>query len=205
MKQSGLALPNSLKEIPGTEKDRHQLDNRTIAGLKQGILALSNSPGGKHGESISVRKSPLTKNRHQLDNKTDEALKQGILALPISSGVRERGDHVHVRESQKTKNVRHQLDNRTIETLNQSFQALCNSPEEKGGHGSSQEKGRTDTSSTRKRMCPVFFQEGQGNRNVGHQQESMMGVEGRMQNLALPNSTARLARRNSLPQGFGSP
>jgi len=218
----------SSMESPKTMKAVHQID-----GLKQGVLALPNSSGGRHGDTDFVKESPLTrKNRHQMVD--SRAIEQGLLALPYTPGGKygdsgfvsespltkkdrhqlgsrkvdlrqspggKHGDSGLVKKSPVTKKDRQQLDHRTIDDLRQSFQALSNSPGEKHGDPkSSKEKERpNNNASTRKRIDPVFFLEGQcSNRNVGHPQDSVMGIEVRTQNVvALPNSSARLARRNS--------
>lgn len=169
---------------PNTKKDLHQ-------------LALPNSSGGKVGDSSVVKQSPLTRrNRHQVDSKAIE----GILALPNSPGVGKDGDSGLVGMSPNTRKDPRQLDNKTIETLKQSLQGLPNGRE----HKASKERESAVNSSTRNRMEPV---EGQTNNNVGHHQDRTTGVEGRAQNLiALPNSTARLARRrSSMTQSFDNP
>lgn len=208
LKQGVLALPNSsggrhgdtdfLKESPSTRKNRHQMiDSRAI---EQGLLALPYTPGGKYGDSGFVSESPLNKkDRHQVDSRTVE-LRQVHSNNPSPGG--KHGDSGFGKKSPAMKKDRHQLENRTIDALQQSFQAFHYNPREKQGDPKlSREKERPNNNpSSRKRIDPMFFQEGQSSNrnNVGHPQDSVMGIEVRTQNVvALPNSSARLARRNS--------
>ena len=210
------ALKQSIPALPSPPGGKHG-DSGAIEGMKRSFHALSTTPSpvGRHGDSgfspktkkdlhqlalPIVKQSSLTRrNRHQIDSKAIE----GILASPISPGVGKDGGSGLVGMSPNTRKDPRQLDNKTIETLKQSLQALSNGPD----HKASKERESAVNSSTRKRMDLVLFQEGQSNGNVGHHQERTTGVEGRTQNLiALPNSTARLARRrSSMTQSFDKP
>lgn len=197
-----------VKESPFTRRNKFQVDDSTIEDLKLGILALPNRSGRKYGDSVYVKDSPRTKkDRHQFGNGAVDGLKQSFHALstnPIPGG--KHGEYGFVKESPTTEKDRSQLDDRTIETLQQCFQELRNRPGVERAHNSSKEKERPDSSSARKRVDPMSFKEGQSNKNVGRRQENIVGAEARTQNfVALPNSTARLARRSSLTRSLGRP
>lgn len=199
--------PRLSMESPNAMKVVHHFESsRTVDGLKQSNLALPSGSGETYGGSVLVKASPLTRrNRYQLDNKTIEGLKQSVHSLSHSPGEKNEVSD-YVKESLRTKIDRQQLDNRTMETLKQSFQTLANSPLEKGPK-SSKEKELLENSLTRKRVDTLLLQEGPSNQNIGHQQEITIGVDGRSQNnfIALPNSTARLARRTSMTRNSGNP